>query len=202
MTLNCIIRITLTFSYRFTNFNTLSIVPPPHSSLSFFSIFPSHHSSLSSIHPTPPHPPTTNSFEYLQDLKTLQAAIARIEEACRPGCSAGTLHIATLQLQVLTLLCSRRYSCFLHSYKLLFPFLMHTLILVALTHIYYPSFPSLLWQKHLFPHLYPPLIFYALFFYPPTGTYRDHRFGRTRKRTNQTQEILYPHGPARRKNLI
>ena len=42
------------------------------------------------------------SFEYLKDLKKLNTAIARIEEACRPGCSAGTLHIVTLQLQALT----------------------------------------------------------------------------------------------------
>jgi len=45
---------------------------------------------------------TMESFEYLSDLKKLQGAISRIEEACRPGCSARTLHIATLQLQALT----------------------------------------------------------------------------------------------------
>ena len=62
------------------------------------------HPAHTLCHPLPPPaatpPPAMVSFEYLQDLKKLQAAIARIEEACRPGCSAGTLHIATLQLQV------------------------------------------------------------------------------------------------------
>ena len=72
--------------------------------------------------PSPLLSTPTNSFEYLQDLKKLQAAISRIEEACRPGCSAGTLHIATLQLQVIPFLsCSH---LFLSSHTRLYVFLL------------------------------------------------------------------------------
>jgi len=55
--------------------------------------------------PTSHSRPTTlqlESFDYLREIAELYAALARITEACRPGCSSTVLQIATRSLHALT----------------------------------------------------------------------------------------------------
>jgi pyrophosphate--fructose-6-phosphate 1-phosphotransferase len=40
-------------------------------------------------------------FDYLRDIETLQSALDEIREACRPGCKATVLHVATKNLEAL-----------------------------------------------------------------------------------------------------
>jgi hypothetical protein len=44
---------------------------------------------------------TLESFVYMQDIKKFQSALLQIQEACRPGCSATLMHIATRNLETL-----------------------------------------------------------------------------------------------------
>ena len=41
------------------------------------------------------------SFDYLKDIEALQIALDDIREACRPGCEATVLHVATKNLEAL-----------------------------------------------------------------------------------------------------
>ena len=52
------------------------------------------------------------SFDYLQDIEALQLALDDIREACRPGCEATVLHVATKNLVAL-----KDIICMVHTVK-------------------------------------------------------------------------------------
>lgn len=50
------------------------------------------------------------SFDYLKDIEALQIALDDIREACRPGCEATVLHVATKNLEAL-----KEIICMVHN---------------------------------------------------------------------------------------